>query len=322
MNPIRRLTWRIRLWLKTRDQERVALLMYVGIVADQLERLAGGRLRLHFAPGAWLELPAEWPQVRDFDHIRALAHKGAKFARVDDGRLRVQIDDLVFFPATAEELFILREIFVEGVYHLRLARESVLLDIGGNVGTAALWFARQPLVAQVHTFEPLPDNLARLQNHLAANPEAAKRCVVHPYGLGAKEQTIKVRYLPSSRGSFSVVHGLDAVVDKRLKIETTEAEAEVGIRPARLALHDIASANPGLDIVAKIDCEGAEEEILADLEKADLLGRIRAIIMETHFGNGCRLADLLSRNGFLVFQPQPGSTDLGYIVAFRPANAS
>ena len=85
---------------------------------------------------------------------------------IEEDRIFVDIDTLKFELQTAEELFILKEIFVEGVYNFNLPRDSgeyVLIDIGMNVSYASCYFAKIKQIPHVISFEPFHLRLIRLK---------------------------------------------------------------------------------------------------------------------------------------------------------------
>jgi hypothetical protein len=76
---------------------------------------------------------------------------------IENKKLFVNIDTLKFEVQTAEELFILKEIFVEGVYNFNLigdVKNYVLIDIGMNVSYASCYFAKIKQIPTVISFEP------------------------------------------------------------------------------------------------------------------------------------------------------------------------
>ena len=72
-------------------------------------------------------------------------------------------------------------------------------------------------------------------------------------------------------------------------------------------------------IFLKIDCEGAEKQILPELENSGLIKRVDVIIMEWHFEEPSWIVDLLIRNGFVVFRLNTIANELGMIRAYRKA---
>jgi FkbM family methyltransferase len=62
---------------------------------------------------------------------------------------------------------------------------ATCLDVGGNVGAVTLALAKAVGDSgRVHTFEPAPQNLRRLEANLALNPVLASRVTLHRCGCG------------------------------------------------------------------------------------------------------------------------------------------
>ncbi len=66
----------------------------------------------------------------------------------------------------------------------------------------------------------------------------------------------------------------------------------------------------------KIDCEGAEYEIIPDLDNAGLLNDADVIIMEWHGKSNQSLIDILVKNIFCIYTHNKFST-IGLIIAFK-----
>jgi hypothetical protein len=92
---------------------------------------------------------------------------------------------------------------------------------------------------------------------------------------------------------------------------------EVVVRSAAVMLDDIATAHPGVDLVAKIDCEGCEYEIVEALGRDGRLGRLRAVMIEWHSKGAGPLASELARHGFAVFARPDASGHAGMLYAAR-----
>ncbi len=72
----------------------------------------------------------------------------------------------------------------------------------------------------------------------------------------------------------------------------------VQIRDIREAVQEIFSNHPSEELFLKLDCEGAEYEILEKLDESGLLPKIKVIIIEWHFKGYEPLEKLLTANGF------------------------
>jgi FkbM family methyltransferase len=132
-----------------------------------------------------------------------------------------------------------------------------VVDVGANVGAFSV-LAAQLGAAQVHAWEPHPDTRLRLVANLEAN-RVAPKVTVHPAALAAKEGEV---WLGGIGGGAT----------------TTRADGE-HLVVAESINDEWAALGPiGL---AKIDCEGAEYDLLDALEPA-LLSNVEHLVMEFH----------------------------------------
>ncbi len=218
---------------------------------------------------------------------------------------------------TAEEIDMVREIFIDDCYDLTLPRRCHVIDIGGNVGFAALRFASQPSVERVVSFEPFGPTASAFRAQIARNPTLGSRITLQEVGLGSDDRTVEIEYHASLRGSMSV-QGLGAWRDRG----TGDAQ-RISIRIARAStqLQPVieGARRSGAGVLAKIDCEGAEYDILADLAASGLLGELDALCIEWHARGPGDLLAHLHRYGFATKTQSFGANPavLGLIHAFR-----
>lgn len=154
---------------------------------------------------------------------------------------------------------------------------KVVLDIGANIGIAALYFAATFPSATVHSFEPVPANCEVLR----ANARAQPRIQPHCFALGAEDGELELFDSDdqANLGGFSS-HGLGVNAARSQKVPVRHAGralAELGVTRA--------------DVI-KIDTEGAEWEILTALDPALLRG-VRVIMGELHGRRDFELLDYL-----------------------------
>ncbi len=184
----------------------------------------------------------------------------------------------------------------------------MVLDVGANVGVAAVFFATH-CKARVHSFEPV----APVFEILRQNTESLAACQVHPYGLGARAGVTEITYYPGA----SAMSGLyaDPVRDRRLVrgvllkqgLASPEGDRELAERfsPQRLAceLRTLSGFLREEELqrvdLLKIDVEGAELDVLAGIEDADW-PTITQIVVEVHQADEHReaVARLLESRGF------------------------
>ena len=161
----------------------------------------------------------------------------------------------------------------------KLAPEDVkvVLDIGANIGVAALYFAATFPRASVHAFEPVPANCEVLR----ANARALPRIHAHCFALGAQDGEIELFDSDdeANLGGFSS-HGMGVNAARSQKV------------PVRHAGRALAQLGVTRADVIKIDTEGAEWEILTALDPALMRG-VRVIMGELHGRRDFELLDYL-----------------------------
>lgn len=171
-----------------------------------------------------------------------------------------------------------------------IKRGDTVIDIGANVGLFAACAASLSRTGKVYCFEPSRDNFARLQYHQKRN--GLDNMVLVNKGVSDKVETIKLYTLDENCGAHSTVldkgDGLNFVAEKYEAIECV---------PLRQVFDEHAIER--CDFL-KIDCEGAELDILSALPD-DYFKRIERIALEYHTNvNPLELAELLHARGFSV----------------------
>ena len=134
---------------------------------------------------------------------------------------------------------------------------KVILDLGANIGVTARLLAERYTEAEIHCFEPVPENLELLRRNVSPLP----RVHVHEVALGKREGRRTMLYSddPTNFGGFSF-HEPGSDPDKSLKVPVREVNSyleSLGIEQAD---------------VMKIDTEGSEHEILTALDRRFLDG--------------------------------------------------
>lgn len=136
----------------------------------------------------------------------------------------------------------------------RLAPQSVLVDVGANIGTHTVYAMRTGRFARAVAFEPEPKNARLLAMNLEANGFAASTQVVQK-AAGALSGSAVLHLHPRNKGAHALdappsVDGRDAVTVAVVRVD--EALAELGIAPEQVGL-------------VWIDAEGYEPQVLLGL---------------------------------------------------------
>lgn len=179
------------------------------------------------------------------------------------------IDSILFKKGKKAEYWIPRRI-----------HPTTILDIGGNIGAAAICFAHTYPQARVYTFEPMPESFDLLQRNVAPYHNIQAFNVA----LGLRDATLELVEAPNTRniGGYSL-YQRDATPEcKRFPVQCRAIEP---------FLKEINAAAPDL---IKIDTEGAEFEILTALSEKTIAD-VKWIVGELHGERDFELLSYLSK---------------------------
>lgn len=182
----------------------------------------------------------------------------------------------------------------------------IMIDIGLNLGFSSLKLATREHIKCIYGFEPFVPTFKLAEKNLSFNPDLSQKINIFNFGLSNENKTAEIHYNPDLPGSMSSVQ--DRFKDSK-NVETIELKSASEVLKPILEKHNE-------KVFVKIDCEGAEIEILPDLETSGLLKKVDLIIMEWHFGNYKQIIDILTRNDFLV-TCRYTANDTGMITAFK-----
>lgn len=241
----------------------------------------------------------------------------AAFSLNDEAELVVTMGQLRVIVRTRDNLGVLHEVFVEQVYNIRSADPCVVWDIGMNVGYASLYFATRSEVVAVYGYEPFQDTFAACLQNIALNPAAAAVITAVNAGVSDASTVVSREYSAQYQGRMSTLPERPSAVPR----DTVMREEQVAVKGAVDVLTSIVEAHPGLDLYAKIDCEGSEYAILSALLDAGKLRCIKAFAIEWHDGDPGALTRQLTSAGFSSIETHHPAGRYGSIYAFRADEA-
>jgi len=246
------------------------------------------------------------------EYIHALSQKFIDFNLFDneDGFL-VSFNNLSFYIEGDEEFYILNEIFVENDYHFETSKKSIVIDIGANVGVASTYFSTLDFVKKIYAFEPVLATYQQAKQNLELN-NLSQKVTIQNFGLGDTNKKTKFLFDPNSKGSA----GLSSVKSDRYIGNTNAIEIEVEIKNSYEVLQSIIEMYPNYQIVIKMDCEGAENEILPAIQLNKLIHKVDVFMIEWHHDNYDFITQILLDNNFSFFTKNVTSI-AGLILAFK-----
>jgi len=276
---------------------------------DLLE-LKGPSVRLKGFPHVDVALPENAFVLQGLPLLKGLLAKNSfTIEDFSDGVLKVRRANLSLFLKTWEEIFILHEVFYNLEYDFRFGERIRVVDVGGNTGISSLYFASREDIAEVISYELFEDTAVRFRENLALNPELARKIDLRVVGLGEAAADLELDYCADVKGSVGLggiaghaIHGKATIVKRKVRVENAAAEFQ-----------SILEANPAMPLVAKIDCEGAEYQIFAALDKRGLLSKIDAFLIEWHEKGPEEIQDRLLAAGHGVWLRSHSGANHGMI---------
>lgn len=172
--------------------------------------------------------------------------------------------------------------------HLKnVPNDAVIIDIGAHIGAFSLLAATKYTQSHIFAFDPSIENFALLNKNIKINNLEKRIKTFNLAVTDGKKKTIMLNEHPSNLGMHSVIFDYNlGGKGQQYDVPTTSLDrifSENKIKTCHLL---------------KIDCEGAEYNILFNTPKK-ILGKINNIVLEYHDGNNVnKLKKLLVDNGF------------------------
>ncbi len=199
------------------------------------------------------------------------------------------------------DAIVIKETIIDDSYRVFSLKKPVnfIIDVGGAVGDSALFFAKKFTSAKVLVFEPLPDQYQLLLKNIKLN----NLTNVIPYQLAVGTKKTHFLYLSPSHVHASTINNSRAVGE--IKVGGTRLDKFVTGR---------------VDLL-KIDCEGAELDILQSITPAKMK-LVKRIIVEYHNHiiprEDKKITGILKKYGFTVSQGKnPIVPTTGYVFGVK-----
>lgn len=205
----------------------------------------------------------------------------------------------LFLPNWGDYLqqhWIVRKTFTEESYLKEISRyipkNSVILDIGSNIGNHVIYFEKILGAKKVYCFEPHPEIFKILKKNIELN-NLIEKTVLNNFGLGKNNSRGEI-VIDGIRKGFSAWY-------KRNLGGTSIRESEKGNIEIRKL--DSLKIKEKVDFI-KIDTEGFETEVLEGAEK--FLKKNKPVIyVEIENGNKEKVISFLEKFGYLLSEEFP-----------------
>lgn len=229
-------------------------------------------LRLRLA-----HVPAFWELRRYFGNPWLIAGLRLGLVKTEyfPYRIRKGADDYLLLGrpqvSSSADFFVLREVLVDEVYQdvLRLLPDRPLrvVDVGANVGAATIWLSRKVRLAEAFCFEPEPDSFRLLAFNLARNGCSCAHAIQKAVAGTSRTASIVLnQQSPGSTNIYDAPAGGGAPAGSAIEV---------------IGFSEWLRQTPGQFDLLKMDCEGAEWEMIRQTTSSDL-ARFGAVVAEIH----------------------------------------
>lgn len=171
------------------------------------------------------------------------------------------------------------------------SRPFAFIDIGANQGLYSLIAARNPACTKIIAFEPVQSTYELLLANAAAN-QSAEKIVAHRLAVSTRTGPISIR-IPVEHSGMAAI-GDSGDLKGPVRLETIEAVAATELE------NILAGSEP---LIVKVDVEGHEAEVFAELLNTRAATRIQSIFYEVdlRWSDDQRIETMLRRAGFHRF---------------------
>jgi len=194
------------------------------------------------------------------------------------------------------------DLFIKGEYDISTYADKLLtvIDVGMNVSLAGLYFASYQNINRVYGFEPLPANFNLAIENIKLNPLLEQKIRPYNHGLAREEKIIELDY--SNEGDLGFSTSDFVLQQKESKKNGTRLKARISLKKASEEIKRIVSENYNGMFFLKLDCEGAEYEVVQSLAEENLLRKIFLIHIEWHYKGPEMLKERLLENHFEIIE--------------------
>jgi FkbM family methyltransferase len=200
------------------------------------------------------------------DAVKTQLRLAAGRVEHQDGLVRVKVGDFDVAGFSVSSLAYLHsETFVKLQYFFRAARpDPQIVDCGSNIGMSVLFFKALYPRARVLAFEPAAQAHELLLRNIEAN--ALTDVQVHHAALGREDGVVPFYEDPKDPSTLRMSTRSGRIPGERTTVSQRRLS---GLLDGELDL-------------LKLDVEGAEEDVLADLVVSGAIERVQQLVIEYH----------------------------------------
>jgi FkbM family methyltransferase len=165
------------------------------------------------------------------------------------------------------------------------------VDIGANQGLYSLLAGMNPRCRRIVAFEPVPNTFALLRGNIATN-NLADRANLHKLAIAAEAGRTVIKVNEAHSGTASLADQTTYAAKETVTIQTINAAV----------LDDILGTE--WPMIVKVDVEGLEQQVIAELAKARAFQAVSGLFYEIdeRWSDASAIQALLVSAGFRIFR--------------------
>ncbi len=191
--------------------------------------------------------------------------------------------------------YLLEEVWLNEDYYFNVSqKQPIIFDCGANIGVSVLYFKALYPKSTIIAFEPNPNLFALLEKNVLDNQ--LKDVYIHQVALSATNEEISF-FINDNLGSFL-----------SSKFQHRGGDNEIRVKAEQLSGY--IKRYPNIDLL-KMDIEGAEYEVIQELNEKNLLDAVQKFIVEYHYfkdrdqGKMEIFIDTFAQSGFAYTTDKP-----------------
>lgn len=240
-----------------------------------------------------------------------------------DGKIQISTNHINVIVASVDEFNNAYEVLIKQnyCYAINNHKKDVVLDVGMNIGDAVLYFLNNPKTEKVYAFEPFRKTFESAEKNLGDWLENKDKLEAFNFGISDRNEFRSIGFNKDmSCGQSTIQQIRKKAYENYLRMglvsQQNEDEEQIEVRSASEVFGSIIRSHLQNNIVLKLDCEGEEYNILADLVKNKLLDKIDFIMLEWHYGGKESILEYLDESGFSYWLTDKNQ-HMGMIYAYR-----
>lgn len=206
-----------------------------------------------------------------------------------DGNLLVRFGEASIKVKSNDEFNNMYEVYNSQIYNyfLNNGKRDIVLDVGMNIGDATLYFALKENVERVYGYEPFRETFLDAEENLKDCSVLSKIELLN-YGISNESEIRAIGYnrdMSCGQSTLSEVReqSYATYLNWGLVKESEEKTEQIEVRKASEVVAPLFTKHVNCNMILKMNCEGEEYGIVADLLQGGFLGRFSFIMLEWHY---------------------------------------